>query len=52
MPVKHDGQIIAYLTVIWITSVLSYAQARETLVGPMIKPVKEMDQSLSLSSIR
>jgi DNA-binding IclR family transcriptional regulator len=52
MPVKHEGQIVACLTVIWITSVLSNAQARETLVGPMIKPVKEMEQSLSLRPLR
>lgn len=46
MPVKHNDQIIACLSVIWITSAMSYSQARETLVGPMKKVVLSMENNL------
>lgn len=46
MPVKHNDQIIACLSVIWITSAMSYAQAQKTLVEPMTKAVQGMEKSL------
>lgn len=45
MPVKHDGHIVACISVIWITSALSYAQARDTLVAPMRLAVAEIEKS-------
>lgn len=46
MPVIHDERIIACLSVIWITSALSYAQAREALVEPMKRAVDELEKGL------